>query len=102
MLEVHDSDGAEEGWELARASALVRVGQVLRAHTRPRVGGDLHEDGGGGRSGDPRRGRVHHDWREGMTRLFLAALLAAAMTGGCRSRTDVPGDAYPQHERWWR
>lgn len=38
-----------------------------------------------------------------MTRLFLAALLAAAMTGGCRSRTDVPGgDAYPQHERWWR
>lgn len=35
--------------------------------------------------------------------IVVAAVLLAAMTGGCRSRTDAPGgDAYPRHERWWR
>ena len=38
-----------------------------------------------------------------MTRFFWAALLAAMVIGGCKSRTDVPsGDTYPQHERWWK
>lgn len=38
-----------------------------------------------------------------MTKAVVVAAVLLAAVAGCRSRTYVPGgDAYPQHERWWR
>lgn len=38
-----------------------------------------------------------------MTKAIVVAAVLLAAVAGCSSRTDTPGgDAYPQHERWWR
>ena len=38
-----------------------------------------------------------------MTKAIVVVAVLLAAVAGCRSRTDVPnGNAYPQHERWWR
>ena len=94
---------AKKDGGMVLAAPLVRVPAVLCAHTRPRVGGHIHQDRGGGRGRDPRRGRVYGHWRREMTKAVVVAAVLLAAVAGCRSRTDVPsGDAYPRHERWWR
>lgn len=38
-----------------------------------------------------------------MTKAVVVAAVLLAVVAGCRSHMDVQsGDAYPQHERWWR
>ena len=38
-----------------------------------------------------------------MTKAIVVAAVLLTAVSGCRSHMDVPnGNAYPQHERWWR